>query len=136
MNKLFRMASAAAAAAGLLSNAGCIPFGCGGRAVESAHVVNGVITFDPLPVGLSEEYEIPFDDSVGEAETFTGASFTGPGAADFTVLTPFPVDIPKGGTVYLDIQFKPSASGMVAATLTLDTMMMGPSPVQITGVGE
>ena len=116
---------------------GCPGLGCGVGPGANANVVNGTVTFDPVLVGSSEQLSIPFQDSASNtSETILGVTITGPDAADFTVLTPFPVDVPANEQATLEIQFAPTHSGSAAATLTLNTQGMGPSPVQLTGTGE
>jgi hypothetical protein len=109
---------------------------CGVGPGQSPNVVNGVVTFDATAVGAPEQLTIPFQDSADVSETILSASITGPDAADFEVLTPFPVPIPAGTQVMLTIQFTPSHTGSASATLTLSTQEMGPSPVQLAGTGE
>ncbi len=109
---------------------------CGVGPVPSANVVNGVVTFDPVTVNTQEQLTIPFQDSADVSETILSASLSGPDAADFEVLTPFPVPIPAGSEVMLEIQFTPSHTGSASATLVLQTKEMGPSPVQLQGTGE
>jgi hypothetical protein len=109
---------------------------CGVGPVQSANVVNGVVTFDPQAVGAPEQLTIPFADSADVSETLLGASVTGPDAADFEVLAQFPIAIPAGTQVMLELQFTPSHAGSASATLVLQTQEMGPSPVKLQGTGE
>jgi hypothetical protein len=110
--------------------------GCGVGPAPGDHVDNGVVTFDSVALGSSEQLTLPFQDSADTAETIMSATITGPDAAAFQVITPFPVPVPAGGTASLEIQFAPTHAGKASATLTLNTQAMGPSPVQLQGTGE
>ena len=109
--------------------------GCGVGAVPGPHIQNGVVTFDPVSVGASQELSIPFQDSANTDETITGATVTGPDAAEFEVMSTFPIPIPAGGQMAVEIRFAPTHEGSSTATVVLQTQGMGPSPVQIQGTG-
>jgi hypothetical protein len=109
---------------------------CGVGPVPSADVVNGVVTFDPATVGEPEQLDVLFQDSADVDETLLSASLSGADAADFQVLSTFPVYIPAGTQAMLEIQFTPSHTGSASATLQLQTKEMGISPVQLAGTGE
>ncbi len=97
---------------------------------------DGVVTFPPVTVGSSQQLQVPFQDSADTDETIDGATITGPDAAAFTVVAKYPIPLPAGTQVTLEIQFTPTHTGSASATLTLQTQNMGPSPVQLAGTGE
>jgi Abnormal spindle-like microcephaly-assoc'd, ASPM-SPD-2-Hydin len=115
--------------------AGC---SCGVAPASNYKNVNdqGAVQFDPTTVGTSEVLTIPMEDTVDTDEVITGASLTGPGAASFTVLTTFPMKVPAGSSVDVEVKFTPSAAGAASATLVFETEMMGPSPLDLEGVGS
>jgi hypothetical protein len=96
---------------------------------------DGAVTFDAVAVGQSEALTVPFEDSVDTSETITSATITGPDAADFEVVSTFPIAVPAGGQATVRIRFAPTHTGSSSATLVLDTQGMGPSPVELTGTG-
>jgi hypothetical protein len=110
--------------------------GCGVGPSVGPNNDNGVVTFAAAKVGTSEKLSVPFQDSANVDETITGAQITGADADAFTVLTTFPLALPAGSEQDVEIQFSPTEPGPASATLTLQTMNMGPSPVQLAGTGE
>ncbi len=109
--------------------------GCGVLPAPGPNSDDGVVTFDSVAVGSSQQLEIPFEDSTDTDETIESVSITGPDAAAFTVVATYPIPLPAGSKVSLEIQFAPTHAGAASATLTLQTENMGPSPVQLAGTG-
>jgi hypothetical protein len=119
--------------------------GCGMAAVPDgpdggplgAHVgPNGVVVFDPTPVGTSTTIEQSVKDTANTHERILGASFSGPDAADFVVVGSYPIDVPAGTSVSLQVSFTPSHVGTSNATLMVQTEDMGVSPIQVSGTGS
>ena len=108
---------------------------CGVGAAPGPNSENGVVGFDAVAMGSSQQLQIPFQDSADTDETIDGASITGPDAAAFSVIAKYPIPLPAGTQVSLEIQFTPTHLGAASATLTLQTQNMGPSPVQLAGTG-
>jgi hypothetical protein len=107
---------------------------CGVGPVNGPNTPNGTVTFSSVAVGKSADLTLPFADSNPEAsETLKDFTITGPDAADFEVLSTFPIAIAAGDQVSLQIRFTPSHAGSSTATLVLDTAEMGPSPVDLQG---
>jgi hypothetical protein len=129
-NGLAFLAVVAVSAAHLI---GC---SCGVGAAPGPNNDNGVVTFDAVNVGSSEQLSVPFQDSADTDETIDSATITGPDAAAFTVISKLPIAVPAGTQQSLEIQFSPTHTGSASATLVLQTMNMGPSPVQLSGTGE
>jgi hypothetical protein len=117
-----------------LQTMGCFG-GCGVGPAEGPNSGNGSVTFDRTSVGASEVLPIPFQDSAFVDETITGASITGPDAAAFEVISTFPIAVPAGQSVEVQIRFSPTHEGDASATLVLETEEMGPSSVQLDGTG-
>jgi Abnormal spindle-like microcephaly-assoc'd, ASPM-SPD-2-Hydin len=116
---------------GVLYQVGC----CGVGAAPGPMDVNGVVTFPPVTVGTSSQFQVPFKDSADTDEVIEGATITGPDAAEFSVIATYPIPLPAGTEVSLTMQFAPTQVGSSSATLTLQTKNMGPSPVQLEGTG-
>jgi hypothetical protein len=140
-----RLIAAITTLAGLavaLIQTGC---GCGVVAVSGsvddtdagivAYVDAGVVVFEPTLVGTVVQFDLPVTDSADTNETLLGASFSGTGAADFTVLSSFPIPIPAGAHATVEVEFTPSVSGAVTAVLNLQTEDMGVSPIRLAGEG-
>ena len=119
---------------------GCGPSGLGGCGVGPSpgpNNQNGVVTFDTVAVGSSQQLPVSFQDSNPSAtETITGVTISGPDAAAFQVVSTFPIQVAAGAQVTVEIKFAPTHVGSSSATLVLDTEEMGPSPVQVEGTGE
>ena len=96
---------------------------------------SGALIFQPTPVGTSSTFELRVKDSAYTHETILGATFSGPGAADFTVVGGYPIEVPAGAMVTLQVSFTPTQVGEVAATLMVQTRDMGVSPITVTGSG-
>jgi hypothetical protein len=96
---------------------------------------DGAVQFDPTAVGASEVLTIPIKDTANVDETITAASLEGPGAGSFEVVSTFPIPVPAGTAVNVQVRFTPSAAGDTTATLVLQTEGMGPSPVDLDGTG-
>jgi hypothetical protein len=108
--------------------------GCGVGPAAGPNNQNGTVTFDALALGSSEDLVVPLQDSNPAAsETLMGASFTGPDAAAFEVISTFPIPIAAGAQVNVQIRFSPTHEGSSSATLVLDTEDMGLSPVELQG---
>lgn len=140
---LCMLAVAAAGASGLT---GCLGGfgGCGVGAVPAesdggagASVsATGVVTFETIRAGSSEHYPVTVRDSADTDETIVGATLMGSGAGAFAVLTTFPVYVPAGQGVPVDVEFAPTSTGSFDAQLVLQTAKMGPSPVPLVGSSE
>jgi hypothetical protein len=121
---------------------GCIG-GCGIGAVSDAPdggtsgatVSNGEVTFEATHVSSSATIELPVKDSADVHETILGASFSGPDAAAFRVVGTYPIDVPAGHSVLLQVTFAPTHVGPASATLMVQTEEMGVSPIQVSGTG-
>jgi hypothetical protein len=120
----------------VMAAAHTIGCGCGVAAAPGPNSQNGMVTFDTVTLGSSEQLTVPFQDSNPNAsETITGATITGPDATAFEVISTFPMDIAAGTQVSVEIRFAPTHAGSSSATLVLETQEMGPSPVQLEGTG-
>ncbi|HEX8793556.1 MAG TPA: hypothetical protein VF765_21585 [Polyangiaceae bacterium] len=93
----------------------------------------GVVTFQPIQAGGFEDFEITVRDSADTDETILGATLVGDGAGAFAVHATFPLDVPAGHGVALDVEFAPASAGTFDAQLVLQTAKMGPSPVPLVG---
>jgi hypothetical protein len=97
----------------------------------------GTVVFNQIFVGDTEHFQVPLRDSNTDAdETLESASLSGPNAEAFKVLSTFPMELPPGQTVYVDVAFAPQATGDASATLAIQTKMMGVAPVQLTGSAQ
>ena len=127
------------AAAGGVGLTGCVT-GCGvgavptnGDAGAASVSAAGVVTFRPIPVGSSEDFSVSVRDSADTDETILSAMLVGDGADAFTATAAFPLDVPAGQAVPIDVKFSPPSSGTFNAQLVLQTAKMGPSPVPLVG---
>jgi hypothetical protein len=110
--------------------------GCGVGPSPGPNNQDGAVTFGSVSVGSSEELPVPFQDSADVTDTIQSASITGADAAAFEVLSKFPMPVPAGEQIEIEIRFAPGHSGTLAATLVLETAEMGPSPVDLEGTGS
>jgi hypothetical protein len=132
-----RLGIAALAVIAAVHTMGCGGGGCGVGPAPGPNSPNGMVTFNAVALGSSEQLGIPFQDSNPDAsETITGATISGPDAAAFKVISTFPISIAAGDRVKVQIQFAPTHDGSSSATLVLDTQEMGPSPVALSGTGK
>jgi hypothetical protein len=132
------------AAVGLAAalGAGCpgpVPFigGCGGIApAESFQGTNdaGVVQFMATPVGGSDRMIIPVTAIADGGVMVEQATFTGSGAAAFRVLSSLPFEIPAGEPANVDVEFVPTASGLMSAALVLGLDDGSEWPILIEGV--
>jgi hypothetical protein len=97
---------------------------------------NRTVTFTSVPVGSTQQLQVPFQDSADTDEIIMGATITGTDAPAFSVIATYPIPLPAGTQVELTIQFAPTHNGTSTATLVLQTENMGPSPVQLSGTAE
>ncbi len=100
---------------------GAFVVGCCGVAPAdgASHVdTNGDVHFDTTAVGASQTLFVPMEDSADVDETILSASVSGPGAKSFRVLSQFPLKVPAGTKVDVEIQFIPEEVGTETATLT------------------
>jgi hypothetical protein len=130
----------------LETSLGCI-LGCGvaadpddlaaadGGAIGGQISDAGVVEFAPTVLGATTHFTIPVKDTADVDETLLGASFSGPDAAAFQVVATFPIPIPAGTPITLEIEFTPTLAGSSSATLDLQTADMGVSPIEIEGTG-
>ena len=96
----------------------------------------GVVTFDAVQVGNAVDEQLEVKDSADVSETILGATITGSGADAFQVTSTFPIAVPAGQAVRVDIRFTPPSLGDYSATLVLQTMKMGPSSIPLEGSGD
>lgn len=96
----------------------------------------GAVQFDPTTVGATETLSIPIEDSADVDETITSAKLVGPNASEFRIASTFPIFVPAGTSVQVDVVFAPTDAGHAAATIEFQTEMMGPSPVDLVGDAE
>ena len=123
-----------------VSMAGCM---CGAAAVPTSEkgkgaIVDhdGVVVYDQTPVGETVSFEIPVKDTADVDETIVSASITGEDADAFEIHARFPMDMPGGETVHVEVEFHPTKSGKASAELLIQTRDMGVSPaIELTGVG-
>ena len=140
----FRIALAAA----VLLPAAALQIGCGGCGIgavagsdgdggEAVAQVDGSgeVVFQPTPIGVASTFQLSVKDSAYTHETILGASFSGAGADAFTVVGVYPIDVPAGAEVTLQVSFAPTQVGAATATLMVQTRDMGVSPIAVTGTG-
>ncbi len=125
-------------AVAMLGGAGC----CGVSADPmGAHNAVGVVAsdgsvhFNGIQVGTAESFQIPVRETANTNETLVSATLTGTGAASFRVLSQFPIDVPEGQDVTVDVQFAPTGADTFDAQLSLQTAKMGTSQIPLVGVG-
>jgi hypothetical protein len=94
----------------------------------------GAVQFTAV-VGSSQTLMIPVQDTANTDETINGAGVSGSGAAEFKVLSAFPIAVPAGAPVNVQVQFTAEAPGEVSATLVLQTAGMGDSKIPLDGLG-
>lgn len=70
-------------------------------------------TASSLAVQIGNGASVPYN--------ITGASYSGPNAADFSNSSPLPLTVPAGGSADFSVNVVPSAGGTRTATLTLTT---------------
>jgi hypothetical protein len=106
-------------------------------AKDSTGVVeaDGSVHFTTIDRGTIESFPIPIKESADTTETIEGASLTGSGAASFYVLSHFPIDVPNGEDVQVDVRFAPTSAGTFEAELMLETAKMGTSQISLVGTG-
>jgi hypothetical protein len=114
--------------------AGC---GCGVGAVPSSTgdtanvAADGTVVFNSIAVGATETFSIPVKESADTDETIVMANVSGA----FKVLSTFPIYVPRGGSVNVEVSFTPVAAGEASSDLVLETAKMGSSHVPLTGTG-
>ncbi len=120
-------------AAGCSCGVGADPAGTSNAAgsVDSG----GGVHFTPIANGTAESFPIPVRESADTNETIESASLAGSGAASFQILSQFPIDVPNGQDVAVEVQFAPSAAGTFEAELLLQTAKMGTSQISLVGTG-
>ena len=100
---------------------------------ETATVeADGTVVFKPIAIGTTVRFSMPIRESADTDETIIGGHSTN-GA--FKVLTPYPIYVPRGETVQVEVSFTPSENGTVSSDLGLDTAKMGTSHVALKGTG-
>ena len=129
--RILAMSAALMAVISAFSTFGC---GCSAGGLIPGYSDAGTVLFNALPVGQSEVLEIPIQGGEG-VETFTSASVMGTDAAVFQVLTAFPLTIPSGASITVEVQFTPAQTGIASASLVLDTPSMGDSLIPLQGTG-
>jgi hypothetical protein len=119
-----------------------VDFDCGvapvfGQDGGAAYVSDaGVVTFEPVPPGTAEVFQVAVKDSANVSETITSATLTGSGTDAFQVLSSFPIPVPAGQQAFVTVSFRPPFGGTYSATLVLQTANMGPSLVELSGMAE
>jgi len=96
---------------------------------------DGSVHFTPIANGTAESFPIPVRETADTNETIESASLAGSGAASFRILSQFPINVPNGQDVAVEVQFAPSAPGTFAAELMLQTAKMGTSQIFLVGTG-
>lgn len=100
---------------------------------ETATVeADGTVVFNPLAVGKTASFTMSIRESADTDETIVGGHSTN---SAFKILTPFPIYVPRGEAVQVEVSFTPSESGTVSSDLGLDTAKMGTSHVALKGTG-
>lgn len=83
---------------------------------------SGTVDFDLVFVGLPQEETITISEIGETGLTVSNPQLGGLHPGDFTINTPFPVNIPNGGTaVDVELGCNPTTTGLRMATLTLTT---------------
>lgn len=118
---------------GCMCGASAVPTHAKGKgAVVEA---DGTVVYDRTTVGESKSFDIPVRDTADVSETLVSAKIMGPDADAFDVHAAFPIDMPAGRTVHVEVTFHPTKSGEAIAELVIETEAMGPSPIELNGVG-
>ena len=123
------------------------PAGCGINFIPGYQATNdagenvveisdaGVVEFAASELGAAVRLAIPVKNSFDVNETILGASFSGPQAGAFQVTSAFPLPVPAGTEVNLQLVFTPTVVGVNSAKLALQTEDMGISPIDVEGTG-
>ena len=117
--------------------------GCCGVSADPTTTANGTavvdsggtVHFKGIQVGTVESFAIPVRETADTSETLVSATLTGSGAASFQVLSNFPIDVPDGQDVTVDVQFAPTGDDTFDAELLLQTAKMGTSQIPLVGIG-
>ena len=109
---------------------------CGVNPIQSSGdtadvAADGTVIFKPIAVGQSATFAMPAKESADTDETLVSVRATGA----FQVVSSFPMYVPKGETVHIDVVFAPTAAGETTGELTLDTAKMGSMHVALKGTG-
>jgi hypothetical protein len=96
---------------------------------------DGSVHFTAIERGTTESFPIPVKESADTTETIEGASLTGSAAASFQILSHFPIAVPNGQDVVVEVQFAPTSAGTFEAQLMLQTAKMGTSQISLVGTG-
>lgn len=94
---------------------------------------DGSAHFTTIASGATETFPIPVKESADTNETIVSASLSGSGAAAFQILAQFPLQVPEGQDVPVNVQFAPTAAGVFEAQLLLQTAKMGTSQISLVG---
>lgn len=110
------------------------PPSCGVNPIQSSGdtadvAADGTVIFKPIAVGQSATFAMPAKESADTDETLVSVRATGA----FQVMSTFPMYVPKGETVHIDVMFVPTAAGETTGELTLDTAKMGSMHVTLKG---
>lgn len=97
---------------------------------------DGSVHFATIPSGGTETFPIPVKESADTNETIVSASLIGSGASSFQIRSQFPLAIPNGQDVAVEVEFTPTAVGTVDAELVLDTAKMGTSQILLFGTAS
>jgi hypothetical protein len=126
-------------AAAVVVTSGCM---CGASAVPTHEQgkgavveADGTVVYEHTTIGDSVKFDIPVRDTADVSETLMSARITGADADAFDVHATFPIDMPAGKTVHVEVTFHPTKTGEATAELVIETQAMGPSPIELTGVG-
>lgn len=71
--------------------------------------------------GAASSLAVQIGNGASVPYNITGASYSGPNAADFSNSSPLPLAVPAGGSADFSVNVVPSAGGIRTATLTLTT---------------
>lgn len=96
---------------------------------------DGSVHFTAIARGTTEAFPIPVKETADTSETIQSASLSGSGATSFKVLSYFPISVPNGQDVTVEVQFSPTSTGTFDAELLLQTAKMGTSQISLVGTG-
>jgi hypothetical protein len=86
--------------------------------------------------GDSVTFDVPIHDTADVDETLLGATVGGADADQFEVHAKFPMDMPAGNVVHIEVEFHPTRTGSFDAELLVQTQAMGVGPIDITASAD
>ncbi len=133
-----RLALGASFLVGQASCTGCAAAADPDGASNAAGIVasDGSVHFTTIPSGGMESFPIPVQESADTNETIVSASLTGSGASSFQIQSQFPLALPNGQDVAVEVEFAPTAVVTVDAALLLETAKMGTSQILLFGTAS